>query len=273
MAKVAAVAIGVAEITYIEQLPLAKLRIDPKYSREPNRSWVKRLAAGWDDQKAGVIFVSLRDGDTYVVDGWHRVQAALDAKLKHLRALAFDGLNQTEEAELFAGLNASRPPTRMQAFKAALAAEDTDAVAIYQTVRKYGLHIGFEGQPKGASSIQAVGSLQYIFNRFGLTVFEAMLEVVTRAWPNGEGERFNGHVLKGVGIFLGAYPTADIGRVQRVLQHQTPGFVIGRAKVKQAAEVHKGDIARGCARVLLDLYNEHLSKNRLPDWQGKVRTV
>lgn len=261
--------IGIAEIVYAEELALDGLRIDPKYSRAPNASWVKRLAAGWDDQKAGVIFVSRRDGDTYVIDGWHRVQAALSIGIKTIRALAFGGLNQPEEAELFAGLNASRPPTRMQAFKAALAAEDTDAVTIYSTVRRFGLHIAFEGQPKGNDSIHAISALQQTLSRFGLVILEATLETLRDAWPDKDHERFNGNILKGLAIFIGEYPSADTTRIKRLLSVQSPGFIIGRAKAKQAAEVHSGEIARGCAHVLHDLYNEKLRTNRLAPWRGR----
>src|SRR5260370_15076891 len=83
----------------------------PEYQREIDWPRVKRYAKEFDWFLFGVLYMSYRSPDYYVVDGRHRLEAArLVADVDLVPAMTFNFNGAQHEAELFVKLNRYRKP-------------------------------------------------------------------------------------------------------------------------------------------------------------------
>jgi hypothetical protein len=114
-------------------IPIADLRIDDRYQRKLKEPKVIRLAADWDWISAGAIMVALRgDGEWYVIDGGHRVEAARRrGDISELPCLLFEVDTIEEEASGFLSSNAGRAPMEIaNRFKAQIVSRDLIALKL-----------------------------------------------------------------------------------------------------------------------------------------------
>ena len=64
--------------TTYRTVDIKTLRVDSKYQRFVRPAAVNRLTKEWDDALAQTLVLNIRDdGDTYIIDGNHRVTAKL----------------------------------------------------------------------------------------------------------------------------------------------------------------------------------------------------
>lgn len=119
------------------------LSIDSSYQRNAKSAKVLKIAADWSWVGCGVIVVSRRNGLLYVVDGQHRVLAALKRDdITHLPALIFDITEVNKEAEGFIDLNVNRKPLDfVYKYKALIVAGDKVALAVDDMLQKHGISI------------------------------------------------------------------------------------------------------------------------------------
>lgn len=119
------------------------LSIDPSYQRNAKSTKVLKIAADWSWVGCGVIVVSRRNGLLYVVDGQHRVLAALKRDdITHLPAIIFNHKEASKEAEGFIDLNVNRKPLDfVYKYRALLVAGDQNARMVEDMLQKYGVSI------------------------------------------------------------------------------------------------------------------------------------
>ena len=103
---------------------LAELNVDCSYQRSidspSSRALIKRIAGEWDWSLFQLLVVSRRpDGELYVVDGQHRLEAArMRGDLHDLPCSVYDFRLVSHEADAFVALNQQRKPlTRLDLFK------------------------------------------------------------------------------------------------------------------------------------------------------------
>lgn len=119
------------------------LSVDSSYQRGAASNKVLKIAAHWSWVGCGVIVVSRRKGLLYVVDGQHRVMAALKRDdITHLPAIIFENEEAKKEAEGFIDLNVNRKPlTFVHKYKALLVAGDKHAIMVEDMLQEYGVSI------------------------------------------------------------------------------------------------------------------------------------
>jgi len=112
------------------------LQLDLPYQRQASNAIVMRIRSEWDDQLLGTLMVSFRDEVYNLLDGMHRVLAALGrADITVLPCRVFYGLTLEQEAKLFERFNTKRNSVRViDRFKALLIARDPIAVAVERTL-------------------------------------------------------------------------------------------------------------------------------------------
>ena len=135
------------------------LRIDNSYQREPLASKAKKIASKWNDAAVGALTVSMRGSDMYVVDGGHRLAAAMlrpDVELLPCRVIS--GLDRKGEAELFISLNCERKPVPFaDKFKALLKVGDDKALAVQELIEYSGRIISSKHAGRGV--IKCIGTI------------------------------------------------------------------------------------------------------------------
>ncbi|RXD05540.1 hypothetical protein EQZ23_10805 [Sphingomonas sp. UV9] len=170
----------------------AQLRVDPTYQRptdaQASRTLINRITRHWDWRLYQPLVVARRaDGGLYVVDGQHRLEAARQrSDIPQLPCVvtSYDGAQ--DEAAAFVSLNQQRKPlSKMNLFRAAIAAGDADAIAIEALVELVGLRI------TGAADVRTwkpgwinnVAAIQQCYRQHGEAVTRVSLEALAKGFP------------------------------------------------------------------------------------------
>lgn len=118
------------------------LHIDPMYQRVFSETRVMRMQREWSWVSCGVLVVSeRRDGMIFVVDGQHRLQAAMRrSDIDMLPCIIFECDELSEEASSFIDCNTARKPMASgDKFRARVVTGDPLAVWIDAQFKIYGL--------------------------------------------------------------------------------------------------------------------------------------
>jgi hypothetical protein len=183
-----------------------QLKIDETYQRTletgSSQALIRRIAMYWDWGLCQPLFVARRsDGGLYVVDGQHRLAAAiLRGDIWQLPCVVSSFDTAADEAASFVALNQQRRPlTKLDVFKAELAAGDREAVAIVATVEAAGLHIASSTNLATIKpgSVSNIGGLQRCIRAHGPGILQRALEALRTAYPN-EVLRYAGTIFPGL---------------------------------------------------------------------------
>jgi hypothetical protein len=108
----------------IEIIPLNRV-MAAAYQRTTNTKQVVRIMNNFNEAKLGVLIVSERDGNFYIVDGTHRVSALRRLGYKSAMFIVLEGLTYEQEADFFRRQNENtRQLTLYTRFKAGLESND-----------------------------------------------------------------------------------------------------------------------------------------------------
>lgn len=262
----------------LEWVPVGRIVADPAYQRTLSIKQVTTIARAFDPFILGVIIVSQRDdGQLYVLDGQHRVEAlrTLGYADDHIPAMVYVNLSLEDEARIFAQTNKNRmylPP--QYHFRARLVAGDKEALALKETVEHYGFHLNYwkplPGDEKGAATamyrpegmISAIGELERL-SRSGVEKLGRVLGLAHDAWGE-DVVGLSAIILRGLAIFHNAFTERyDRERLLEVMQ-QTSLIRLtndGRDKGKKLG----GRTPAGVCEELWERYNFHLgAAKRLP---------
>jgi hypothetical protein len=198
------------------------LLIDETYQRgldmPASQALIRRIAVHWDWGLCQPLFVARRaDGGLYVVDGQHRLAAAkLRGDIWQLPCVVSAFEDAASEAAAFVALNQERRPlSKLQIFKAAVAAGDSEAASIVAAVEGAGLKIAsstnLETCPAGALS--NIGGLQNCIRVHGGGVLACALDVMGKAY-HGQVLRYAGTIFSGIAAIVATEIKADANFAQ-----------------------------------------------------------
>ena len=183
-----------------------QLKIDDTYQRSINtaesQTLIRRIAQHWNWDLCQPLVVSRRDnGDLYVIDGQHRLEAArLRGDIAQLPAVVVGYASAADEAASFVHLNQQRRAlTALQVFHAAVASEDSEAVAIVAAIKDAGLTLGKSSQLEScpAGTINNIGGIQRAWRRKGARAASEGLQVLATAFA-GEKLLYAGTIYPGL---------------------------------------------------------------------------
>ncbi len=224
-----------------EVIPTSKLFVDKEYQRRPT-SLVKEIGANFKPHLVNTLCVSARkesgSGENRkvtsgaVFDGQQRLEGARLAGVVVLPCVVYLGLNQADEARLFAELQMSRRGVASyDRFRAALIAGDAEALAIQDIAESAGYEIGYSGASH--DTISAVRALEMIYRHQhqGVVVLERTLVLFKEAWKRNYIP--SAWHLRGMGMFLQYNPEIDDDRLIRRLFITSPSELEKRARAAQ----------------------------------------
>jgi len=129
---------------------LDELHIDDSYQRSL-QGHVKTIARDWNPTKCDPLKINFReDGNFYVWDGQHRLEAARMRGIKYLLCDIVVGLTQAQEAELFGCQgNGIKKPNPYDIFKANVCSGEEIDTTIKNICDKYDLVVNRNGKQTG----------------------------------------------------------------------------------------------------------------------------
>jgi ParB-like chromosome segregation protein Spo0J len=198
----------------IENLEIEGLKVDPRYQRTVSVSMVKRLANGWDDLAAGVIIASRRkDGEVVLLDGQHRVAAAIQRGKKALVAVVYDGLSVKDEARMFTLINTNRRAVQKTTqFKARLLYGEPTATRIAGLLADVGGEIG-------QNKLTAVGAIERIF-QLNPRALKLAMEILHEAYGKLDSSTAPATMILAIGMLANDERRLDRKRLLTVLRQR-----------------------------------------------------
>lgn len=254
---------------------VADLNIDPDAQRSLSQAWVKAHIQDFDVDQLGFIVVNKRtSGKIFVVDGQHRVELlrAVGWGDQKIHAEIFNGLSQSEEADLFLARNDRKAVSPLSKFLVAVTAGDPIACDINRIVRENGLVIA--NRP-GDGHIMAVDALIKLYKGSGVAsqkegahALDVALKVAVQAWGR-QSSSVNGKVLQAIGMVHLRYN----GLIdQKILVSKLAPFpggapsLLGKGRAMQ--ELRGRPIHHCIAALVVDVYNKGRRDTKLDSWES-----
>lgn len=140
------------ELKYIDKV---LLQIPIEYQRTRSEPRAIAIAKAWDWPSFGAVIVGKREGQYFVVDGQHRVAAAMKRpEISQLPCIIFYASNVQQEAQAFIGANSGRKPvSTVDMFRAQLAANDPIALYVKSVLDGLGIKPSKGAYPRTLKSM------------------------------------------------------------------------------------------------------------------------
>jgi hypothetical protein len=184
----------------------AQLQIDQAYQRSletgPSQTLIRRIAQFWNWDLCQPLVVARRaDGGLYVVDGQHRLAAAvLRRDIAQLPCVITSYRNPADEASSFVALNQQRRPLgALDLFKAALVAEDETALAVVAILTRHGLSLAphMTAVAWKPGQVANIGGIIRAYNILGPARAGCAIGVLAESF-RGQVLRYAGTILPGI---------------------------------------------------------------------------
>lgn len=245
------------------------LQIDPDVQGVRRERRVQEMADNWDPTAAGTITLSLRqDGSLFVIDGQHRVAAALltkdrperevaghilaaTTKVTRMYALVYEGLSKQDEARMYILLNNTKIPMAIDRVAVAAVAGEEAPERLVQIAEKYGWYL--KKAPKIQSPIALLKVAQ--MDDDGL-VLDRVFNVLTKAWSH-EPDSTRSSIVEGLAKLIKERPHADDERLVRVLAKSKPSTILANIESLRGTYA-----ARARVVAIAGLYDRGLSDAR-----------
>ncbi|AYO78335.1 DUF6551 family protein [Sphingobium yanoikuyae] len=190
----------------LEYRPVGDLKIDPSYQRSiespASQVLIKRIARTWDWRLCQPLDVARRpDGALYVTDGQHRLAAALvRGDIYDLPCVITPSKGPTDEAASFVALNQQRLRlSKIELFKAALAAGNVEAHDIREALEGAGLSVASTTNPESwkAGQVVNIAGLELCLRNHGLKALRMACLAGAVAF-HGQVLRYWGTIFPGI---------------------------------------------------------------------------
>lgn len=232
---------------------LADLKPHPVVQRDHlDTGRVAKIASAFDPDKFDAPKVVRRDGQDWIIDGWHRIEAAIEALGADQSVQAWVRLDLTdaESADWSLGLNNYRGWNILDRFHVAITAGHALECDVDRIVRSCGLVVSRDGV-EGA--IRAIGTLIRAYKRSGPAVLARALCVIRDAYGDAG---FQSQILGGIELVVGRYGSEFTNEEMVRQLAKANGGVSGL--ISKANLLHKstGNYKSHCvAAAAVDIYN------------------
>lgn len=237
---------------HFELIPIKMLVSNQTYQRPISHVHVGRTAQNFNVYQINPVKVSRRDGTNYVFDGQHTVEAVATASGSRetpVWCMIYDDLAYEQEADIFANQKKhTRPLKSIEIFNANIEAENDVQMTIKNIVESYSLVISPRKLP---GHVNAVGALEYIFDKYGYQVLDRSLYLLVSTWE-GEVDSLSSNILRGIAKLIVAY--GDNLNDEQFVDRLSKVSV--REIIRTAKDRHAG--TQGYAEAMLLQYNKRL---------------
>jgi len=250
-------------------LTFSKMLVDPTYQRAENQAEIRHIAANHRPAALGTPVLSAREDAAgnvtfWVLDGQQRRAGSLLAGYDEVILCDVHyGLTAAEEAQLFLDLNFRKDVAAGDKFRAALAAEEEEALAIKAVLDSLDIKLG---DPRGFTAVAKARAL--VRKKNGLAQFHWALATLQRVYDTGSGGVYDGRLVDGFATFIrhhdGKFTQTDLEKKLRTAGRDTTDLINDANTLR---DVHRYQVGTAVANTIIRYYNVHRSKNKLP-WIG-----
>lgn len=243
---------------YNRKLYITDLNTDMSYQSPVKEAQVKKIVKHFDPQKLHTIVVNKREnGQFYIIDGQHRVQALKELGIPVVDATVHEGLSHAKEAEMYYGINDRPAKSPNSKGKSKLQFNDLEALEIEEAVTSAGLKIDYDKNLRTNGYITAYAALQSIHKQYGKDFLEVLLLTIRRAFGT-ESRCYQAFILRGFANFIGKYGRQiDFNHLINRLNE------LGFESFIQETNKHKAtfNTKKECLPIaLIDIYNKRKHK-------------
>lgn len=258
----------------VEDLPVAKLTVDPDVQRSIDKIRVDRIVKDYRTDALGTVVVSRRDdGTCHVIDGQHRVAATVSAGYgdRSITCLVYERLTRADEAAMFRRLNNTRQVTPVDKFRVRVVEGDDTALTLNAILHRHGWKVE---RTKHAGVFAAVSAFETVYTGKlagpGDTarVCDTLIGIITEAWGH-DADGARAEIISGIGAVLLRYNTrvdvpkivAELGQIK-----SGPRGLVGKARGLR--DYRGGRLSDALAEIVVELLNKQRRTNRLPEWRS-----
>lgn len=247
----------------LRQVPVDAIKLDYSYQRSTSAKWVSDHMP-YNEQQAGTLVLSSREGGPFCIDGGHRLAIAKASGTHKVNAFVIDGLTKQDEARLFTYYQRERRNLNSHdLFRADVASGDDDTIAMVRIVTNAGFNLVDKARG-GPNNITAIDACRYIQRYGGDDLLSRTLDAVKTFWI-GYDKALSGQVLKGIAVFLhsaGEQATFSRETFTKVMQENVPVKILGLAQENATKRVSSSTSASDVAEAIWFRYNQKAAKDR-----------
>lgn len=248
--------------SHIGWVRLDEMKINPRAQRAFDKNWAEWLASNFDPDKMAFLHVNHRDGWYYVMDGQHTRWAAIQflGSDQQVQCHIYDGLTETEEADMYLALNHKKQQGALSKYFVALTAEHSVECDIDRITRALGLTVGSNAK---LGEITCVTALTGTYQKHGPGPMSAALRVIR---DSVAGDGFKSGIIKGIALIIDRHGTrVDLDQLSDKLKRA------GLLALKQRAASLKDGIgaseAQCYACAAIEIYNRGRGAKLDPWWR------
>jgi uncharacterized ParB-like nuclease family protein len=250
------------------QLKVSDLKIDSTYQRAEclKAALVNSIVKNFNPHLLGVLIVSQRGNDYYVIDGQHRLEALKHLGIETVWCSSEIGMTRKTEAEEFINYNSRRYNlTQASMFKAQITSGDEEAIKINSMLSRY--YFKIDGKSKyrsqnGSNTVNAVKVVKMQFAKMKEEEFDRLFALLRVAW-NGDSVSLDGRIISGLGLMIrkcGPYFT-NKEFVEKLGRKEATEIL----RVGHAFKGSSSDSDKAYALAILQLYNAGKTTRRIPE--------
>lgn len=247
----------------VDHLPFRSLAFDERTQRAFIPARVKALIEKpWSLGDVGALTVSIRDGKAYVIDGQHRVRAAIELGLGDTKVLChvYRSLTLEEEARKFLALNDARTVSPIDRYRVGLTALDPICVGVRDTLAAHGLEI-ISGSRDGG--VRCIAKALALYER-DPDLLDSVCRVIVEAWGT-RAAAFEQVVFAAMGTVLGRYNgDLDRGTLSKKLANYRGGPAALAGDARGLADYRPISVTRAAAEIMVETYNRGRRNGSLP---------
>ena len=233
-----------------EMIPIKNLVSNQDYQRNLSTKHVQKAAANFDLYQVNPVKVSRRDGINYVFNGQHTIEIVAlvsGSRETPVWCMVYEDLEYTREADIFANqMKYTKPLSPYEIFMANIEAGSDEQIIIRDLIESCGLLISAKSGP---GNVRAVGSLEYIYRKYGYQVLERTISLDIGTWE-GVPQSLSANMLKGIARLIVVYE----GELKDETFKEKLGFISCK-EITQEAKMRKAG-SMGFTETLLNYYNK-----------------
>lgn len=241
---------------------LDQLKINPQAQRTLNEAWANMLADQFNPDLMGFIHVSHRDGWYYVIDGQHRVRAALiflGDSSQQIQCHVYEGLTNEQEASLFLELNNTKSQGPMSRYKVSLTAGKPDELDVERICRSLDLRIGMD---KSCEEIGCITAILTTYRKHGPGSFSFAMRVIRDSYGY---DGFKRQTISALALIKDRY--GDRINESKLIERLHQSGLVALNQQAKAMKEATGNPADQCyAHAMIQFYNQRNSQSKVEPW-------
>lgn len=250
-----------------EWLLLSELSPHPEVQRGFVRAHAEAIAAAFDPEAFGELYVIKTEHGYLIWDGQHRWYAAKkylgDSQRVYCRV--YQDVPKADLARRSLLLNTQKSWNPIDRYKLRVTSNEWKARAVCGVLHQFDLKIAAQSE---AGCVAAVAACDWVIDKCGGPgALERAVRILHTAWGR-DRDAYHNAMIRGAALVCKSYngKLDDAALSAKLAKSGGPARMVGRAR--DYAKIGAKAVPFAVAEILINEYNKGLGKNRLPKFNG-----